>query len=153
MSAVYDSRSNEFILFGGIGNGSILFNDVWVLSNANGSGGTPTWTQLSPMGTPPPVRYIHTATYDPTTNRMTIFGGGGSSGLLGDTWVLTDANGVGGNPAWMQIAESSVDFPEARGGHTAVYEPTSNTMIVFGGGIAPTLTTNDVFILSNANGQ
>ncbi len=154
-SVVYDSTSNEFILFGGY-DGSTFFNDVWVLSNANGSRGTPAWTQLSPTGTLPAVRSGNTATYDPTTNRMTIFGGESSGGgPLGDTWVLTNANGMGGTPAWIEIAGSSVDFPAPRIDPTAVYDPASNAMTVFGGLIAvsPLLETNDVFLLSDANGQ
>ena len=148
---VYDSTSNELVVFGG-NNGSTYFNDVWVLSNANGSGGSPAWTQLFPTGTLPAVRDGVSATYDPTTNRMTIFGGANSSGVLGDTWVLTDANGLGGTPAWMQIAASSAYFPTPRNTHTAVYSPATNVMVVFGGADSAG-GFNDVFLLSNANGQ
>jgi hypothetical protein len=83
---------------------------------------------------------------------MTIFGGGNSSGPLGDTWVLTDANGLGGTPAWMQIAASSTYFPSPREEHTAVYSPATNVMIVFGGGYSA-ISFNDVFLLSDANGE
>jgi hypothetical protein len=155
-SVVYDPTSNEFILFGGASGSGTDFNDVWVLSNANGSGGTPTWTQLSPTGTFPAVRNLNSATYDPTTDRMTIFGGGNNvAGSFGDTWVLTDANGLGGTPAWMQIASSSVDFPAPRSGHTAVYDPVTNVMTIFSGyiGLASPYSANDVFLLSDANGR
>jgi len=151
VGAVYDSTSNELIVFGGQGNGT-YFNDVWVLSNANGSGGTPVWTQLFPTGTPPAVRGYVSATYDPTTNRMTIFGGTNTGGKLGDTWVLINANGVGGTPAWMQIAASSTYFPYAREAHTAVYWPATNEMVIFGGDTTG-VYFNDVFFLSHANGQ
>ena len=147
---VYDSTSNELVVFGGY-DGSTYVNDVWVLSNANGSGGSPAWTQLFPTGILPAVRDFPSATYDPTTNRMTVFGGVNSSGVLGDTWVLTDANGLGGTPAWMQIAASSTYFPSPRASHTAVYSPATNVMIVFGGGSSAAF--NDVFFLSNANGE
>ena len=153
---VYDSTSNELILFGGA-NGNIgeTFNDVWVLTNANGSGGIPAWTQLSPAGTLPPARDQAAATYDPTTNRMTIFGGESSSGLLGDTWVLTHANGLGGTPAWSQIAAASQYFPAPREHHTGVYNLVTNQMTIFGGLLVyeGNLETNDVFILSDANGE
>ena len=153
VGAVYDSTSNELIVFGGQDNVT-YFNDVWVLSNANGLGGAPVWTQLSPTGTPPAVRAYMSATYDPTTNRMTIFGGLNSSGGFGDTWVLINANGVGGSPAWMRIAANSFYFPYARASHTAVYSPATNEMVVFGGGVFGTgVGFNDVFVLSHANGQ
>ena len=76
-SAVYDSANNRMIVFGGqiFSSGTVL-NDVWVLSNANGQGGTASWTQLSPSGTLPAARGLHTAVYDPATNVMTVFGGG-----------------------------------------------------------------------------
>ncbi len=52
-----------------------LFNGVWILGNADGTSGTPTWQQLSPVGTPPSPR-VHThAVCDPASNRMIVFGG------------------------------------------------------------------------------
>ncbi len=149
----YDPTSNELILFGGDnGSGGSYFNDVWVLSNANGSGGTPVWTQLSPSGTLPALRAGNSSTYDPTTNTLTIFGGSNSTGNLADCFVLSNANGTGGTPSWKQIAASSVVFPEARGGHTAVYNPSTNKMTIFGGSIGSN-TTNDVLVLSHAKGH
>lgn len=160
----YDPTSNTLIVFGGSlaedGVGAPQ-NDVWLLSNANGTGGTPTWTQLSPTGTLPAARAGNSTTYDPTTNSITISGGftvvsGGQNQPLGDTWVLSNANGLGGTPAWAQITPS-LYFPEARYFHTGVYNPTTNKLTVFGGDIVdtPTITlfTNDVWVLSQANGQ
>src|SRR5574341_121007 len=76
-SAVYDRSSNRLIIFGG--EGPNVFdpphNNVWVLSNANGNGGTPEWTLLSPGGTRPSARIRHRAVYDDANNRMIIFGG------------------------------------------------------------------------------
>jgi hypothetical protein len=156
LNAVYDPASNKLILFGGNDQGT-FYNDVWVLTNANGIGGSPVWTQLSPMGTLPTARHNASATYDPVSNRMTVFGGDNTTLdlLLGDTWVLTNANGLGGTPAWTQIAQSSVDFPFPRFGHTAVYDPATNVMTVFGGRVDfdTVVTTNDVFTLSDANGK
>jgi len=155
-SVAYDSTSNRLIIFGNGNQPTGRSNDVWVLSNANGTGGTPTWTQLSPTGTPPTARGGDSATYDPATNRLTIFGGSDSSGNpLGDTWVVTNANGLGGTPAWTQIAASSSTFPEARFSHTAVYNSSTNRMTVFGGAtiFSVNLPLNDVFVLSHANGQ
>ena len=157
VSAVYDPTTNVFILFGGSDDQGVFYNDVWVLTNANGTGGTPTWTQLSPGGNPPTARHNNSATYDPSTNRLTIFGGNNinTSTIFGDTWVLTNANGTGGMPSWTQIAQSSADFPAARFGHTAVYDSGTNTMTVFGGRVdlSINLATSDVFLLDRANGQ
>jgi len=153
-SIAYDPSSNRLITFG---NGRS--SGVWVLSNANGQGGTPTWTQLSASGTAPSARAFNSLVYDRATNRITVFGGQDSTGaILSDTWVLSNANGTGGTPAWTQIATGSTYFPEARDLHTAVYNSSTNQMIVFGGEINPyfdnpELFTNDVFVLTHANGQ
>lgn len=153
----YDPTNNRLIVFGGVDNGMEL-NDTWVLSNANGQGGTPTWSQLSPSGSLPPARGSNSTVYDATTNRLTIFGGGICCGtLFNDSWVLTNANGLGGTPTWSQIASSSADFPQARLGHTAVYRPSTNKMTIFGGQLTPCCTlgplVNDVWVLDHANGQ
>jgi hypothetical protein len=151
----YDSTNNILIVSGSASNGSNE-NDVWVLSNANGTGGTPTWTELFPSGTLPPERAGNSTTYDPTTNTITIFGGYTTSGqLLGDTWVLSNANGLGGAPAWNQLTPSFY-FPAARYYHTGVFNPVTNNLTIFGGGVVNSSTplfTNDVWVLSQANGQ
>lgn len=155
-TAVYDPNSNQMIVYGGnncFTQGGVFYGDVWTLSNANGLGGTPVWTQLSPTGTVPAARENHTAVYDPASNRMTIFGGndslaGGPS--VNDVWVLTNANGVSGTPAWSQLTPSGTS-PPGRAGSTAVYDPVSNRMMVFGGNNASGYF-NDTWVLSNANG-
>ena len=148
---IYDSASNRMIIFGGNDCFSTSFNDVWILSNANGIGGTPTWSQL-PTANAPSVRFGHTAVYDPSSNRMIIFAGGSAtSGALGDTWVLSNANGIGDAANWTQIVTTGTPILP-RGGHTAVYHQASNRMIVFAGQARLGQILNDVWILSNANG-
>ncbi len=146
-TAVYDAAGNRMIVFGG-NNGGLL-NEVWVLSNANGKGGTPAWTQLAPSGTAPAARKEHTAVYDAASNRMIVFAGY-SGGYLNDVWVLSNANGSGGTPAWTQLTPSGT-APPVRRLHTAVYAAAGNRMIVFGGLGGGVL--NDVWVLSNANGS
>jgi pimeloyl-ACP methyl ester carboxylesterase len=152
-TAVYDSTTNRMIVFGGAVSGLGNTNEVWILSNANGSGGTPTWTQLAPLGSLPQARALHSAIYDPSTNRMIIFGGSGSSGTFNDLWILSNANGLGGTPTWAQLNPSG-GGPVTRFGHTAVYDPITNRMIVFGGAVSGGGSDlNDFWILTNANGN
>jgi len=162
-SAVYDAANNRMMIFGGAtylngqSNPSAYLNDVWVLINANGQGGPPTWTELSPSGSPPPVRYGQTAVYDPASNRLIIFGGGFGSQTFLDVWVLTNANGLGGTPAWMQLAPSGAPPP---GGYSpsSVYDSANNIMTVFGGYTLSSRSPlgfvlyNGVWTLSHANG-
>ena len=153
-TAIYDSATNRMTIFGGCsgspGNcGSFLTNTVWTLINANGLGGTPQWVQLSPLGTLPAARTLHSATYDPASNRMMVFGGG-VRGVLNDTWVLTNADGLGGIPQWIQLSPTG-SLPPGRNSHRAVYHPETNRMTIFSGASSST-EMNDVWVLSNANG-
>jgi hypothetical protein len=154
-ASVYDAANNRMMVFAGdpsIGYCSGAVNDVWVLSNADGTGGTPNWTQLNPSGGPPPLRQGTKAVYDSATNRMVVFGG--NSNACGTpsnaVWVLSNANGLGGTPVWTQLAPVGA-APAARSTHSAVYDSANNRMVVFGGGTS-TVYVNDVWVLENANG-
>jgi hypothetical protein len=149
-SAVYDSANNILTIYGGDAGGTGLA-DVWVLSHANGSGGTPVWTRLTPTGTPPGARTGQSATYDSSTDRMTVFGGLNNGLTLSDSWVLTSANGIG-NPSWLAIRTSTTAPSVAY--HSAVYDQTANDLYVFAGSSsADKLSTNShAFTLFGANG-
>jgi hypothetical protein len=157
-AAVYDQSDNRMIIFAGLGPGISTFSDVWVLSNANGLGGTPNWTQLSPTGGPPLGQDDLSAVYDPTHKVMTVFGGeiNGAFVTTNAVWALSNANGLGGTPKWTNlVANGAAGSPPKREGHRAVYDPASNRMTIFGGGPAnfpePTVF-NDTWVLTNANG-
>ena len=152
-SAIYDSTNNVMTVFGGGTVSTTAFNDVWTLSNASGSTGTPTWTQLAPTGTAPTARSGQSAIYDAANNRMVVHGGISVRGAVqSDTWILTNANGIGGTPAWTQL--SPTDTAPARRSHTAIYDPTSNEMVIFGGDsqLPQVFTDDHVLILTQANG-
>jgi hypothetical protein len=128
-SASRDSTTNSMILFGGyLGpNTSVTApgaNDVWVLSNADGISGTPAWTQLSPTGTAPSPRGQATTVYDPATNGLILFAGnpnnGNSCGAVNDLWLLSNANGHGGTPAWTQLSPVGGPPPPAPRSHGCV---------------------------------
>ncbi len=151
-SAIYNSTTNTLTVFGGDAGGTTPFGDLWILSNANGTGGTPAWTEITTTGGPS-ARSGHIAIYDSFNNLMTIEGGWNGTALLGDTWVLSNANGQGGTPAWTQI------FPlttaPARRFHSAIYDPAVNQMNIFGGveALAPFFPDDHTFSLTDANGQ
>jgi RHS repeat-associated protein len=158
-TSLYDPTSGRMILFGGgftSGNPVGVLNDVWVLTNANGMGRTPAWTQLAPAGSLPPARRNHGAAYDAVNNRMIVFGGdtsttGASIPVTNDVWVLTSANGLGGTPTWIQLAPQG---PGPVGRRLAVtsYDPVTNRLTIFGGWPNSLVSLNDVWVLSNANG-
>lgn len=156
-SVVYNTVTNRLIVFGGdpIGCGVSKYNDAWVLTNANANGGSgsPTWAALSPLGTPPSARSDHAAVYDQAHNRMIVFGGFGPAGNLSDVWVLSNADGTGGTPAWTQIIATGTT-PSATGLMAAAYDPASNRLIVFGGWNCCSAPPqyNELSVLTNANG-
>jgi hypothetical protein len=133
-SAIYDPVRDRMVVFGGVY--TTYLNEVWALSLA----GTPAWTQLTPSGTPPSARYLHSAIYDQVRDRMVVFGGF-SNTLLGDVWALS----LAGTPAWTQLTPSGIP-PGARTGHSAIYDPARDRMVVFGGSLL-----NDTWALSLAN--
>jgi hypothetical protein len=156
-TAVYDAASNRMIVYGGdnaTGPSPALFGDVWVLTNANGLGGAPTWSQLSPAGGPPPARTEHSAVYDAANNRMIVFGGNESTPCgtgLNDVWVLANANGLGGAPAWSQLSPAGGP-PSARSHALATYDPATNRMTVVGGLTPCGASNNEMWVLADANG-
>lgn len=151
-NTAYDEANDRLILFGGYDGNNDLRTDsrVWVLSNATGLQGPPVWTELSPAA-PPRGRVAFTTVYDPSSNRLIVHGGCGGfcSPALHDTWVLTNANGLGGTPEWLELPSA----PVGRVGHAAVYDAGTNRMVVFGGATGFFGTSrNDVWVLTDANG-
>jgi hypothetical protein len=151
-SSVYDSNTNSLIVFGGSDCASGLFNDVWVLSNANGLGGTPTWQQLSPAGSAPAGRELATSVYDQPDNLLIVFGGSSGATVNGDVWVLSNANGTGGTPSWTQLFPAG-RAPAAREAHSAIYDAVSGHMVIFGGADSKGSILADTWILAGANGS
>ncbi len=155
-SAVYSSTSDRMIVFGGDSQGcsTLKYSDVWILDHASGATGSPTWFRLDVTGGEPPERSEHVAVYDPTHNRMTIFGGSQGPGdpSQTDAWVLTFADGTGGTPQWTQLAPTGA-APVSNSFSAGTYDPKSNRLTAFGGSVCCTGTaTNQVWVLTNANG-
>ena len=128
----YDTASNRMMVFGGT-DGNTVYNDAWVLTNANGLGGTPVWIQLTPTGTPPPSRFCDATVYDPISNRVAFFGGYDNASELDDVWVLTHANGLGGTPQWIQLQSGLSPWPIARYSPAFAYSVTNDRLIVSSG--------------------
>lgn len=149
VSGVYDSANNRLIVFGGFPNQSQTFtNAVWVLSNANGFGGTPVWTNIVSEGATgsPTARRFPAAVYDSSSNNMTIFGGYNGGTYFNDTWVLSNANGMGGTPVWTQLTPTGGP-PAGRVLTAATLDPASHRITIFGGG-GLSASFNDTWLLT-----
>jgi len=73
-----------------------------------GSALAQTWIELFPVGGPSValLRELAGSGYDAVNNRLILYGSsnpGVSSGLASEVWVLTNANGLGGTPVWIQL--------------------------------------------------
>jgi hypothetical protein len=145
------------IVYGG-DNQDVVFSDTWVLTNANGLGGTPTWMQLTPSGGPPEGQDSPGVAYDATNNVLIEFGGGDQNfaSLTNSLWTLSNANGSGGTPVWKKlIANGASGAPPKREGFVSAYDSVNNRFMIFGGN-ANTASGfpqwNDAWALANANG-
>ncbi|MBI3178203.1 MAG: hypothetical protein HYZ27_00995, partial [Deltaproteobacteria bacterium] len=100
-------------------------NDVWALS----LGDPARWTVLEPEGDPPPRRGRHSAVWDDEGSRMIGFGGVAAV-VYDDLWEL--AFQPGGRPRWSEVVAANAG-PGPTWAHSAVFDPATRRMIVFGG--------------------
>jgi len=146
-AAVSTGPGPEVIIFGGqvgTGDSSFYLDDVWNLSR---SGSVWSWSQPSvPLATTPPASFDHSAVYDPDRSRMVTFGGVASypdgARLSCELWAVS----LGDTIACAPLHELPGCSPGARAGHSAVYDPQRQRMILFGGWNGAYL--NDVFALA-----
>ena len=81
------------------------------------------WTQQSPA-TVPPARYGAAVAYDPATSQIVLFGGLGTGGYMGDTWVWNGSTWTQQNPA---------NSPAVRGDASMAYDAATGQIVLFGG--------------------
>ncbi|HEY6273434.1 MAG TPA: hypothetical protein VIX19_15755 [Terriglobales bacterium] len=97
MASSYDATNDRMIINSGFTTSGIL-GDTWVLANATGAGGTPTWAVLSPTHVGSQV-YFQSGIYDPSSNEFVVFAGISERAPNPTTaddhmFVLTEANGL-----------------------------------------------------------
>jgi hypothetical protein len=136
--SIHDPVRHRMVVMGGYRSG--YQNDVWILDPA-----APAWSQLVPTGTPPGARAEHSVVYDPVRDRLVLYGGTGDS-TYSDVWTLS----LAGTANWTRLTPAGT-VPVGRYGHTAVYDPVRDRMLVFGGSNGTT-DFNQVWALSLAGG-
>ncbi len=126
-SAVYDSRRDAMIVYGGdfgAPHTPQLTDDSWELSFADGD----TWVPIVPIGRPPAPRSSHGAVYDPKRDRMIVFWGRGYYNGRFDCAELDLADG----PTWQAYDPGGVVLPGAsRFG--VIYDPVREEALCIGG--------------------
>ena len=79
----YDPVTQRTIMFGGDSNGVGLLSDTWAYDSSKNR-----WTELNSETHPTPRVYLCMA-YDPSTERVIMFGGLDRGGARSDTWACT----------------------------------------------------------------
>lgn len=86
-----------------------------------GSGARVLWTQRQDIG--PSPRGNHAMAYDPSAQRVLLFGGAGQGFVLGDSWVWD-------RRYWTQVQDIG---PAARSGHALAFDTGRGRAVLFGG--------------------
>jgi hypothetical protein len=136
--ACYDPGGDRMILVGGEDRFTVLDDMVWQLSLT----GTPSWSELAPLGTPPPYRVARAMAFDAVHSRVLLFGGT-YSGPTDEIFVLS----LAGTPAWTQIANPG-GGPGARYFASAAYDASRDRFVVFGGVTSTGAIPGDAWVLS-----
>jgi len=147
-AAALDEASDRLVVFGGADDDP---DRVWILRNATGAGGPPEWLALTVPNGPGGLKGA-AAAFDTDTNRLIVFGGcSGSCGTASaETWVLTNANGLGAPPQWIRLDAMG---PAGRHEVAAAYDAASKRFVVFGGAAgAGGASLGDAWLLRDANG-
>jgi galactose oxidase-like protein len=120
-ASAFDPIRRRIVSFGGFD--GLLENDLWVFDLPSGP-----WRRLEPEGNRPAPRQMATMMYDAPRDRMIVFGGELASGDASDLWALSMSQ----PPAWTQPTTQGRS-PAPREGHSAVYDPAGDRMLLFGG--------------------
>src|SRR5262249_51200426 len=155
LSYAFDSVNNRLMVAGGDASGTgLASNAVWVLAGANDTASTPAWSNLiaeNPSG-PPPNFAGRPAAFDPVTGSMILVGDGRDGTTSLDAWLVKNANDMSSPSSWTQLLPTGGPPPASEGAQGAAYDPASNRLIVFFGVIENSIVSNQVWVLTDANG-
>ncbi len=122
---VYDSRSDQIILFGG--HNAQCYGDTWAYDLDSN-----TWTEVTPAGSPG-ARAWQAMVYDSESSRIVMFGGDDNcspGNHLGDTWTYDLANN-----SWQSM--NPAEAPPSRAHSGVAYDSQSDRVVMFGGDGGP----------------
>lgn len=137
----YDSANRTVWLFGGQGAEGDT-NDLWAYSLESQS-----WRRLAPQGTPPGARHGHTMNYDARGRRLIVFAGQ-ARGFFSDMFAYEiDAN------RWTRLHAGGSGAPAARYGHSSVYDPAGNRILISHGFTSESGRFDDTWAFDLATNQ
>jgi len=116
----YDAVNHRMVTWSGQDPG-IFYNDVWIFDLS-----TNIWTNPTPPGPLPNLRYGVGAVWDPTAAELVTFAGFTNMGRFDDTWRYNPVANT-----WSDV--SPVINPLERCLHHAAYDSQDHRMIMYGG--------------------
>jgi len=138
-SAAYDPAGPALVLHGGY-DLNVLSTETWRLS----LDATPTWTQLTPVGAPPPGRIEQATSFDPASRRLFVSGGYGFTDVFDDLWFLD----LSVNPPVWNIAHPTPTIPGRWGSGATV---AGGQLYLYGGADLYGRILADVWSVSTAS--
>ena len=119
-ASIYNPVGHQMITWSGQAQG-VFFNDVWSFNLTNNS-----WSQFTPSGGPPNVRYGVGYTFDSQAGELVTFAGFTNLGRFHDVWRFNDQA-----DSWTDVSPGS--GPGERCLHAACYDALRHRMIMYAG--------------------
>lgn len=123
---------------------ALLVAVLWMAASAPLIAQAVTYSLLGSGGTQPSPRFDGTVAYDPSGRRLFLFGGQDAA-PRNDLWVYSLAR-----RSWEEAAVTG-ERPPARFGHTMIFDPLRQRLVVFGGQAGAGFFS-DVWVFSIAGG-
>jgi hypothetical protein len=133
------TEGGSVLLFGGLTTSAGLLNDLWQYAGGR-------WNPVDVLGTSPPARSGGSMAYDEQAGEVVLFGGTGSGGPLGDTWLLSF---LPFTSAWSWIHLLPTPAPAARYGAAMTYDASGGVVMMFGG-CGSTCPLNDTWLFDGS---
>lgn len=124
----HDLANDRLVLYGGWESTTNVYpREAWTLTDLDG---TPTWAQLAVESASPQPRFFHAAGYDPSLERLVVFGGGSGASTYKDTAALHLPRG--GRTAFWRGVQPATPIT-ARDQVAVTFDRTSRRLTAFGG--------------------
>ena len=135
---VYAPTLDRLVIFGGIDDEGAWHRDVWTMT----LDASPALTQVHPVGGPPDLERGAQGVYDPSRNRLVVYGISASN--TSSVWALSLAGDY-----WTNITPTG-GGPGHEYGQTVIYDARRDRLVVFGGFqhvLGLSFLSNDVWYL------